>query len=201
MGWVLFYGGSEYLYEPWRVFETWKGGMSFHGGLLGVFLAVLIYCRRHKISPVALADYGGLWAPMGLFLGRIGNFINGELYGMPTDGSWGVIFPSDPHRVPRHPSQLYEAAGEGALLFLVMVALRRWAPLPGLQPAVFFFGYGIARTTAELVRLPDAHIGYLLYGSTMGQWLSFPMVIGGGIWMAVILVKHFRGRGETAESA
>ena len=120
LGWVLFYGGPQYFFEPWRILETWKGGMSFHGGMLGSILAIWIYCRRREISIVDLCDYGAVWVPVGLGLGRVGNFINGELYGKPTDGTWGVIFPGDPSRAPRHPSQLYEAFLEGVVLFAIL---------------------------------------------------------------------------------
>ena len=198
LGWVVFYGGTPYLYDPVRILETWKGGMSFHGGMIGVAVMAWIYCRRHGISLLALIDYCGLWTPVGLGLGRIGNFINGELYGAPTDGTWGVIFPGDPNRVPRHPSQLYEAAGEGLLLFVVMLALRRWLPWRGLQAASFLVVYGASRTAVELIRLPDAHIGYLIYGTTMGQWLSFPMVAVGLVWIAWIAARELRPpRAET----
>jgi phosphatidylglycerol:prolipoprotein diacylglycerol transferase len=195
LGWVLFYGGAQYFHEPWRILETWKGGMSFHGGMLGVLVAIWIYCWRRGLSIVALNDYGIIWVPVGLGLGRIGNFINGELYGKPTDGSWGVIFPGDPNRLPRHPSQLYEAFLEGAVLFLLLWVLKRRAPLRGLQPAAFLLGYGLARMGAELIRLPDPQLGYLLFGiGTMGQILSLPMALAGLSWVVWILLRERRKR-------
>ena len=191
LGWVLFYGGAEYLAEPWRIVETWKGGMSFHGGLLGVVVSMMIYCRRHKIAPMALTDYAAAWAAFGLFAGRVGNFINGELYGKPTDGTWGVIFASDPHGVPRHPSQLYEAALEGLLILFVLMLMRGRTKTVGLQGAVFFILYGLGRMAVEFVRLPDEHLGYLFLGFvTMGQTLSLPMVIGGAAWAAWLIAKQ-----------
>ena len=134
--------------------------------------------------------------PVGLGLGRIGNFINGELYGKPTDGAWGVIFPGDPNRLPRHPSQLYEAFLEGVVIFTAMWIAKRVAPWRGMQPALFFFLYGLSRILVELVRLPDPQLGYLLFGFiTMGQILSLPMLLGGLIWMVWIVVN---GRVKTA---
>ena len=188
IGWVTFYGGLPYLFEPWRILETWKGGMSFHGGFLGIVLAIWIYSRVHGVGFLDLADFSVTWAPLGLFLGRIGNFINGELYGKPTNGTWGVIFPADPQRLPRHPSQLYEAALEGLLIFVVLILLRFRAPnVRGIQPAVFILLYGIVRTAVEFVRLPDREIGYTLGFITRGQMLSVPMVIVGLVWLVVAL--------------
>jgi phosphatidylglycerol:prolipoprotein diacylglycerol transferase len=184
LGWVLFYGGMPYLLEPWRILETWKGGMSFHGGLLGVALALWLFGRGRKRNWMEVADFVVTWAPVGLFLGRIGNFINGELYGKPTDGTWGVIFPQDPLRVPRHPSQLYEAVLEGAVIFAVLMVLRRRVHgRHGLQPAAFMGLYGLGRIAVEFVRLPDADIGYLWGFVTMGQVLSLPLLLLGGYWM------------------
>ena len=184
LGWVLFYEGWPYLVSPWRILETWKGGMSFHGGLLGVTVALWYYGHRHKVNWIAVGDFCITWIPLGLFFGRIGNFINGELFGKPTDGSWGVIFPGDPLRVPRHPSQLYEAVLEGLLPFLVLLALRNRTTRPGYQPAVFMLLYGLARILVEFVRLPDADIGYLYGFLTMGQLLSLPLVLAGLLWLA-----------------
>lgn len=187
LGWVIFYGGLDYLWEPWRVLETWKGGMSFHGGLLGVALALWLYARRHGKPLLKVADMVALFVPIGLFFGRIGNFINGELWGKPTDGTWGVIFPADRLQVPRHPSQLYEAALEGGVIFLVLWALRN-VKRDGLQPATFLLLYGLFRGAVEFVRLPDADIGYLWGGFlTMGQLLSLPMIAVGAIWLAALL--------------
>lgn len=189
LGWVLFYGGLPYFMEPWRILETWKGGMSFHGGLIGVILAMVLYARRHRLSLVALADLIVLWVPVGLFLGRIGNFINGELYGKPTDGTWGVIFPGDPRQVPRHPSQLYEAGLEGVAIFLVLLVVRRFSRREGVTTATFLLCYGMARFAVEFVRLPDADIGYLWRFVTMGQVLSMPMILVGGLWLVWIYIR------------
>lgn len=187
LGWVIFYGGLDYLWEPWRVLETWKGGMSFHGGLLGVTLALWLYARRHGKPLLKVADMVALFVPIGLFFGRIGNFINGELWGKPTDGTWGVIFPADRLQVPRHPSQLYEAVLEGGVIFLVLWALRD-VRRDGLQPAMFLLLYGLFRGAVEFVRLPDADIGYLWGGFlTMGQLLSLPMVAVGAVWLTILL--------------
>ncbi|HUJ76971.1 MAG TPA: prolipoprotein diacylglyceryl transferase [bacterium] len=185
LGWVLFYGGMDYVREPWRILETWNGGMSFHGGLIGVVLVLALYGWRHHIPLLELGDAVVLYVPVGLFFGRIGNFINGELYGKPTDGSWGVVFPGDRLQLPRHPSELYEAALEGVVMFLALLGVRRWVQRPGVRMAVFVVLYGLARTAVEFVRLPDADIGYLAWGFlTMGQVLSAPMWLGGLLWLA-----------------
>jgi len=189
-GYVLFYGDSSYLAEPWRIFQTWKGGMSFHGGLLGVTAGFVLFARNNGYALLRVGDFAVPWIPIGLFLGRIGNFINGELYGKPTDGTWGVIFPGDSEGVPRHPSQLYEAALEGLVLLLILQWLRiKVTDRPGLQPAVFLIVYGIARTLVELVRVPDAHIGYAFGWMTRGMMLSIPMVIAGVVWVVLIYQK------------
>ena len=193
LGWVLFYGGSQYFFEPWRILETWKGGMSFHGGMLGVLASLLIYGRMRGISAVDLADWGVIWSTVGLGLGRIGNFINAELYGKPTGGTWGVVFPSDPQHLPRHPSQLYEAAYEGLFLFLALAALKRWLPWRGMQPAAFLFLYGVGRIAVEFVRLPDQQLGYILFGfGTMGQLLSLPMLVIGLAWILWIAGRELQ---------
>ena len=189
LGWVLFYGGLPYFEQPYRILETWKGGMSFHGGLLGVLTALWLYARSRKVGLLEVGDFVITWVPVGLFLGRIGNFINGELYGKPTDGSWGVIFPHDPMQVPRHPSQLYEALLEGVVIFIVLMVLRRRTRRPGNQAAVFLLLYGVARFAVEFVRLPDADIGYLWWFVTMGQLLSLPMILVGGAWTAWLFTR------------
>lgn len=188
LGWVIFYGGLPYLENPLRIFETWKGGMSFHGGMLGVLVAMIIFTRKHKISLLRLADFAIPMGPVGLFFGRIGNFINGELFGKFTDGTWGVIFKTGGPQ-PRHPSQLYEALGEGIATFLILILLQK--PLrnyPGLLSALFLACYGLFRSLVELVRLPDRDIGYLAgEWLTMGMLLSLPMLFVGLGWGGYIL--------------
>ena len=182
LGYVLFYKPGYYLAHPDEVLFLWQGGMSFHGGFAGVVLAVFLFARRHKLPILRVGDIVAAVAPLGLFLGRLANFVNGELYGRASDVSWAMVFPSDPAQVPRHPSQLYEAALEGLLLGLVMLALasrERVRARPGLLAGVFFLGYGLARSFAELFREPDAHLGFILGPVTMGQLLCLPLIVAG----------------------
>jgi phosphatidylglycerol:prolipoprotein diacylglycerol transferase len=185
LGFILFYQPGHYLANPAAILKVWQGGMSFHGGLAGVTLGMIIYARRHKIPLLSLTDIIGAAAPIGLFLGRIANFINGELYGRVTDVPWGVIF-RHAGDLPRHPSQLYEAVLEGLVLFAVQAWLifGPWKTLrrPGLTTGVFIGGYALARMSVEVFRQPDNYIGeqgFLLLGTTWGQWLSVPMLLGG----------------------
>jgi len=182
-GYVLFYNLPYYLENPVQILNTLDGGMSYHGGMVGLMLAAILFTRAKGGNWLSALDLLGAIATIGLMLGRIANFINAELYGAPTDLPWGVIFPTDPLQVPRHPSQLYEAALEGLLLFLlirivthVFYGLRK----PGLVAGLFAVFYALARMLVELVRLPDSQIGYL-YGGwlTMGQVLSLPMLLIG----------------------
>jgi phosphatidylglycerol---prolipoprotein diacylglyceryl transferase len=184
IGYVLFYNLPYYLQNPIQVFYLWRGGMSFHGGALGVTLAILLFCRQRKINFLAFADIIICAVPIGLFFGRIANFINGELWGRVTNLPWAMIFPSDPEHLPRHPSQLYEATLEGIVLFTVLWICqhRGLRQRPGATTGVFFMGYGIARIIAEFFRQPDPQLGYLFWGITMGQLLSAPLVII-GLWM------------------
>ena len=184
LGYVLFYKPGYFIDNPLEIFAMWKGGMSFHGGVLGVLTAMWIYCGRHQISRLAFTDLICAAAPIGLCFGRIANFINGELFGRATDVPWAMVFPRG-GPAPRHPSQLYEATLEGFVLFLVLAALiyginalRR----PGLVTGAFFAGYGLARFSVEYVREPDAHLGTLLGIATMGQFLSLPL-IAIGLWL------------------
>ncbi len=182
LGYVLFYKPGYYLANPDEALFVWQGGMSFHGGLAGVALAVFLFARRHKLPFLRVGDIVAAVAPLGLFLGRLANFVNGELYGRASDVSWAMVFPSDPAQAPRHPSQLYEAALEGLALGLVMLALasrERVRARPGLLAGVFFLGYGLARSFAELFREPDAHLGFVLGPVTMGQLLCLPLVVIG----------------------
>lgn len=183
IGYVLFYNLPMYLANPLQVFNTLDGGMSFHGGMVGLMLAAILFTRSKGGNWLSSLDLIASVATIGLFLGRVANFINGELYGAPTSAPWGVVFPTDPEQLPRHPSQLYEAFLEGIVLFLVIriathvfYALRR----PGLVAGIFGIGYGLARVAVEFVRLPDAQIGYLFGGwLTMGQLLSLPLILAG----------------------
>lgn len=181
LGYVLFYDLGAYLRDPVTIVEIWKGGMSFHGGLIGVILAALYYCRKKKRSFWEVADLVSSAVPIGLGLGRIGNFINGELYGRPTTLPWGMVFP-DGGTTPRHPSQLYEAILEGPVLFLIL----RWLYKRNYSSGTVFWGligfYGLMRFVVEFVREPDAHIGFDLGPFTRGQLLSFPMMLI-GMWM------------------
>ncbi len=190
LGYVLFYNPAHFLAHPLEILKIWQGGMSFHGGLLGVVAAVILFARHRRVPILAVGDLTCLVAPIGLFFGRIANFINGELYGRPTDAPWAMVFPTDPTGQPRHPSQLYEAALEGLLLFLILAALTRYADArgrPGLITGAFLLGYGFFRSVGELFRQPDAHIGFLSGATTMGQWLSVPVAAVGValIWMAL----------------
>lgn len=180
LGYVFFYKPLYYLSNPQEIFMVWQGGMSFHGGFLGVVLAAYLFSRKQKIPPLALADMLATVAPIGLFFGRIANFINGELYGRVTEAPWGIIFPNG-GPLPRHPSQLYEAALEGLVLFILIYGLRKsnLSNKPGLLTGTFLLGYALARGFVELFRQPDAHLGFLIGGMTMGQLLSIPMIIIG----------------------
>lgn len=181
IGYVLFYNFADYLQHPLAIFAVWQGGMSFHGGLLGGLFACALYARRSGRSFFAVSDLLAPIVPIGLCLGRIANFVNGELWGAPTDLPWGVIFPSESAGgVPRHPSQLYEALLEGIVLFAVLWPLSSQPRRAGLLSAVLLGWYGIFRCAVEFFREPDAHIGYLAGGwLTMGQVLSLPMVLAG----------------------
>jgi phosphatidylglycerol---prolipoprotein diacylglyceryl transferase len=203
LGSVLFYQPGYYLENPWQVFMVWKGGMSFHGGFIGVLVAGWLFCTREGIPKLSAADLMAVATPPGLFLGRIANFINAELWGRPTDLPWGVAFPGDAAQFcegvagvcARHPSQLYEAALEGLVLGAVLIWLvwrKGWLSYPGRIAGLFVAGYGGARFLVEFVRQPDAqfvtdgnplglawHFGGL--GLTMGQFLSLPM-IAVGLW-------------------
>jgi phosphatidylglycerol:prolipoprotein diacylglycerol transferase len=181
LGYVLFYRPGYYLTHPLDALAVWEGGMSFHGGLIGVVLAIILFGLKRGRPLVELGDAVCAAVPIGLFFGRIANFINGELYGRPSDVPWAVIFPLG-GPAPRHPSQLYEAVLEGLVLFLVVtwVAVRvRQPEQEGRIAGVFLAGYAIARIIAELFREPDAHLGFLLGGLTMGQLLSLPMLAAG----------------------
>ncbi|MGB0631840.1 MAG: prolipoprotein diacylglyceryl transferase [Alphaproteobacteria bacterium] len=191
LGYVIFYKAGYYLQNPMEALAVWQGGMSFHGGLLGVIFAVWLFCRRRGYSWIAVGDIVACTVPVGLFLGRIANFINGELYGRVTDSPLGMVFPGG-GPLPRHPSQLYEAVLEGLVLFFVLFWLARRPGTfdkRGLLSGIFLAGYAIGRATVEFFRQPDAHIGFLAIGTTMGQWLSLPLFIV-GVWLIVRARRH-----------
>lgn len=181
LGYVLFYNFSFYTDNPAEILTVWRGGMSFHGGFLGITVAVLLFALKHKLPVLTLGDLAAAGAPIGLFFGRIANFINGELFGRITDMPWAVEFPGG-GGLPRHPSQIYEAALEGLVLFLViryLIVARQALRRPGLVFGVFLTGYGLARIFIEFFRQPDVHLGYFWGFVTMGMLLSIPMVIAG----------------------
>ncbi|HEX2134514.1 MAG TPA: prolipoprotein diacylglyceryl transferase [Microvirga sp.] len=196
IGYVLFYNFDTYLSDPGEILAVWRGGMSFHGGFLGAILAILLLARSRGLNGLAMLDLAAVVTPIGLFFGRIANFINGELWGRPApDFPYAVVFPhAGP--VPRHPSQLYEALGEGLILFVVLVlAVRRFGfRRPGLIGGIFVLGYAVARIVCEFFREPDPQLGFLFGASvealgggiTMGMLLSIPMALvgAGAIWLA-----------------
>jgi len=188
LGYVLFYKFSEYLYDPVRILFLWEGGMSFHGGFLGCVAAVILFCRKHQIPILSLGDITTAVGPIGLFLGRLANFVNSELWGRPADPGlpWAMIFPNG-GPLPRHPSQLYEAGLEGIVLFTILAVMVRFGALkrPGLILGSFIGFYGLARITSEFFREPDPQLGFLWGGLTMGMLLSVPMVIAGAVVMVV----------------
>jgi len=184
LGYVLFYKPSYFAQNIPEILAVWNGGMSFHGGAIGVLVATGVFCRKNKISIFSFGDLICAGVPIGLFFGRVANFINGELYGRQTTIPWGVIFPGAGPE-PRHPSQLYEATLEGVILFAVIAVLvYRFNVLsrPGLVAGCFFLGYGISRFTVEFVREPDAHLGLIFGPITLGQILTIPLAIG-GLWL------------------
>jgi phosphatidylglycerol:prolipoprotein diacylglycerol transferase len=192
LGYVLFYNFGYYLQHPLEVFYLWTGGMSFHGGLLGVIVALWLYGRRTGRGLLAVTDFTAPLCPIGLGLGRIGNFINQELWGRVTEGSWGMVFTRTGGPLPRHPSQLYELALEGIALFIIVWWYSSKPRPTGAVSGVFLLCYGAFRFIVEFARSPDAHIGYLAGGwLTMGQALSVPMMLLG----AWLLWRGARGAG------
>ena len=180
LGYVLFYNFELYLAHPLEILMVWKGGMAFHGGLAGAAIAIWLFARRSGYAALCVADLCSAVVPIGLVLGRIANFIKPELWGRPTDVAWAMVFP-DAGPVPRHPSQLYEAALEGVLLFvLLQIAIRLGAlKRPGLVTGLFGIGYGVARIICEFFREPDPQLGFLFGGATMGMLLSVPLILIG----------------------
>lgn len=180
IGYVLFYNFPYYREHPLQALYLWHGGMSFHGGALGVITAILLFTRARAIPTLAFGDIICEAIPIGLFFGRIANFINGELFGRVSDVPWAMVFPNG-GPLPRHPSQLYEACCEGLLLFLLLFAAERSGARrhPGMISGVFLAGYAVARMSGELFRQPDPQLGFLIFGTTMGQLLSIPLLLAG----------------------
>lgn len=191
LGYVLIYGDASYLQNPAHIFAVWDGGMSFHGGLIGLMLGGVVAARILKVPWLTLADIGSVGAPIGLFLGRLANFVNGELWGRVSTVPWAMVFPGA-GTLPRHPSQFYEAVLEGVVLFAAMMLLaRKLPPRPrGELLGWFLIGYGVFRTTAEFFREPDVQMGFLFGGITTGQLLSLPMIAAG-----IVLLIWARRRG------
>lgn len=188
LGYVLFYGAGRYWSDPASILAFWDGGMSFHGGLIGILLAGWWFAKRKGIAVLRLYDMA-VGAPLGILFGRLANFINGELWGRPTDVPWGVVFPDAPGSAPRHPSQLYEALLEGLVLFLVLWALSRRKRGDGLIIGTLVGLYGVFRLVIEFFREPDVQLGYILGPLTMGQLLTVPMVLVGG-WLVWRALRH-----------
>ncbi|MEH6557858.1 MAG: prolipoprotein diacylglyceryl transferase [Oceanicoccus sp.] len=182
-GYVMFYNFDKFLLDPLWLFKLWEGGMSFHGGLLGVFVAMIVFSRKLNVKLGALVDFVAPMAPVGLGMGRVGNFIGQELWGRPADVDavpWAMVFPKDPSGLARHPSQLYQALLEGGVLLLIVYSFSA-RPRPNWSVAgLFLIGYGVFRFVVEFFRAPDSHIGFDAFGwLTRGQVLSLPMIVGG----------------------
>ena len=189
-GYVLFYNPAHFAAHPLEIVQLWNGGMSFHGGFTGCVVAVVLFARKRGLPILSLGDITCAAGPIGVFLGRIANFINGELWGRPADVPWAMVFPNG-GPLPRHPSQLYEAGLEGLLLLAVLALLMRAGALkrPGLIIGAFAVIYAIARTASEFFREPDAQLGFLWGGATMGQLLSVPLFLV-GVGFIVYALKH-----------
>ena len=181
LGYVLFYQPGYFLAHPGEILAVWQGGMSFHGGFIGVLLAMALFARRNQKPWLALMDFIAPLVPPGLAAGRMGNFLNGELWGRPTDLPWGMVFPQV-DALPRHPSQLYQFGLEGVALFILLWWFSSKPRPVGAVSALFLIGYGTSRFLVEFAREPDGFLGPLALGMSMGQWLSLPMVLV-GIWM------------------
>lgn len=201
VGYVIFYQFSAWLADPFYILYIWQGGMSFHGGLIGIISSIFWYSSGGDISFWKFADAGALAATPGLMFGRIANFINGGLWGRFTGGSWGVIFPAA-GRAPRHPSQLYEAAVQGPVLFLILFVVRRYFNRKALTSIIFMISYGLLRFCVGFFRAPDPHLGYSWMGLTRGQIFSLIMVlVGSGFWVLgeFNLVPGFGGSYDKCE--
>lgn len=193
LGYALFYDLPVYIHDPVEILRIWNGGMSFHGGLLGVLAAFWYFARSRKKSFLEVSDFVAPLIPQGLFFGRLGNFINGELWGKVSDAPWAVVFPGGGPQ-PRHPSQLYEALLEGLALFIIVWIYSDKPRKPGAVSGLFAVGYGVFRFLVEFVRVPDAQLGYLAFGwLTMGQALCVPLLLV-GLWLLLRPVKSERKR-------
>jgi len=179
VGYVLFYQFDYFIAEPLYLLKIWEGGMSFHGGLLGVILAIFIFAKKTNKSFLTVGDFVAPLVPIGLGMGRLGNFINAELWGRQTDVPWAMVFPTDPLGLPRHPSQLYEFFLEGVVLFIILYFICRKPRTLGLAAGTFLIGYGVFRSIVEFFREPDAHLGLYLSFISKGQILSIPMILIG----------------------
>lgn len=205
LGYVLFYNFSYYLGHPLEIFLPFDfsngirfvgiSGMSYHGGAIGVVIASLVFCRRRRIDFWRLADLFAPAIPLGYTFGRIGNFVNGELYGRVTTVAWGMIFPRDPYQALRHPSQLYEAFFEGLVLFAVLWMIRKKSPFDGFLLSLYLMGYGLVRFFIEFYREPDAHLGVIWVSMTTGQLLCLSMIATGA---AIMIWRHYAVSGEPA---
>lgn len=188
LGYCLFYQPGYYLSHPGEIFALWHGGMSAHGGLLGVILVMILFAWRKKKSLFTVSDFVAPLVPLGLMAGRIGNFINGELWGRPAspDLPWAMVFPQAADGIARHPSQLYEALGEGLILFLMLYVVSRKPTKPGFVSGLFCLGYGAARFIVEFFREPDAFLGLQALSLSQGQWLTIPVILLGAflVWRA-----------------
>jgi phosphatidylglycerol:prolipoprotein diacylglycerol transferase len=197
LGYILFYNFTAFLHDPLMIFRVWEGGMAFHGGLLGALAGMWVFARKNGSTFFTVTDFIAPYVPIGLFTGRIGNFINGELWGKVTDQPWGMVFPGA-GELPRHPTQLYEALLEGIVLFLALYWYRRQQPPRMAVSGMFLLLYGIFRFTVEFLRVPDAHIGYLAFQwLTMGQILSLPMILYGAF---LIFVAYGRGNSPSVSN-
>lgn len=190
IGYMFFYGTDQLVNDPLSLFYIWQGGLSFHGGLAGVIVSTIIFSKKFQLDFFRLTDGITLAMPIGLGLVRIGNFLNGELYGRATSGEWGFIFPTDPFGLPRHPSQLYESFFEGILLFVVLAIINSKISRRGIVSASFLILYGSTRFFIEFFRQPDAHIGFVaLEWLSMGQLLCLPMIFAGFVLLTYFLRK------------
>ena len=191
IGYMLFYGIDQLMNDPLSLFYIWQGGLSFNGGLIGVIISLIIFCRKKGVEFLRLMDGVALAMPIGLGLVRIGNFLNGELYGKVTNGDWGFIFPTDPFGLARHPSQLYESLGEGPLLFILLMSVNKYTKKKGLVAGSFLLFYGTIRFVIENFRQPDSHLGFIFSDFlTMGQLLCIPMILIGLIFIITFKNKN-----------